>query len=54
MSESTQLGLAAIVAFDMAGYSRLMGANEEDILLALKAHRNAIDPVILSYGARAS
>ena len=39
--------LAAIVAADVAGYSRLMGADEEGTLAALKAHRRAlIDPKI--------
>ena len=44
--------LAAIVSADIAGYSRLMGADEEGTLSALKAHRNAIDPVIFRYGGR--
>ncbi len=44
--------LAAIVFADVAGYSRLMGADEEGTLAALKAHRNAVDPVIYSHGGR--
>jgi len=39
--------LAAILAADVAGYSRLMGADEEDTLARLKAHRSAlVDPKI--------
>src|SRR5579864_8140916 len=39
--------LAAIVAADVAGYSRLMGANEEGTLAQLRAHRRAlVDPKI--------
>lgn len=42
--------LAAIVAADVVGYSRLMGANEEGTLAALKAHRLAlIDPLIAAH-----
>src|ERR1700692_3190 len=38
---------AAIVAADVAGYSRLMGADEEGTLARLKAHRRAlVDPKI--------
>src|SRR6516162_245996 len=39
--------LAAVLAGDVAGYSRLMGADEEGTLAALKAHRRAlVDPKI--------
>jgi adenylate cyclase len=39
--------LAAIVSADVAGYSRLMGADEEGTLAALKSHRHElIDPKI--------
>ncbi len=42
--------LAAIVAADVVGYSRLMGVNEEGTLAALKAHRLAlIDPLIAAH-----
>src|ERR1700745_2806894 len=34
--------LAAILAADVAGYSRLIGANEEGTLAALKAHRREL------------
>ena len=39
--------LAAILAADVAGYSRLIGADEEGTLARLKAHRRElIDPKI--------
>jgi adenylate cyclase len=44
--------LAAIVCADVAGYSRMMGADEEGTHAAFKAHRSAIYPVILNYGGR--
>lgn len=34
--------LAAILAADVAGYSRLMGADEEGTLAQLKAHRSGL------------
>ena len=37
--------LAVIVAIDVAGYSRLMGADEEGTLSRLKLHRAATDPI---------
>ena len=50
MPEGTTRKLAAIVSADVAGYSRLMGQDEDGTLAALKAHRNAIDPVIFNHG----
>jgi class 3 adenylate cyclase/serine/threonine protein kinase len=45
--------LAAIVAADVAGYSRLMGADEVGTLEALKeCRRNTIDPAIAHYKGR--
>ncbi len=44
--------LAAVVAIDVVGYSRLMGKDEEGTIAALKAHRRAIDPIGLQYGGR--
>ena len=42
--------LAAIVAADVAGYSRLMGVDEKRTHLALKGHRKElIDPLIAAY-----
>ncbi len=45
--------LAAIFAADVAGYSRLMGADEEGTLESLKAHRRQlIDPKIKEHRGR--
>lgn len=44
--------LAAIVVADVAGYSRMMAEDEDGTLAALRAHRTAIDPVILNHGGR--
>jgi adenylate cyclase len=45
--------LAAILAADVAGYSRLMGDDEEDTLARLKAHRRElIDPKIAEHHGR--
>jgi adenylate cyclase len=45
--------LAAILAADVAGYSRLMGADEEGTLAALKAcHREVIDPKVVENRGR--
>ena len=45
--------LAAIVCADVAGYSRLMGADEVGTLDKLKAHRkDVIDPSVASHGGR--
>src|ERR1700757_2892819 len=45
--------LAAILAADVAGYSRLMGADEIGTLAALKAHRREIvDPAIAAHKGR--
>jgi class 3 adenylate cyclase len=45
--------LAAILAADVAGYTRLMGADEEDTLRRLKAHRSElVDPKITEYRGR--
>jgi adenylate cyclase len=45
--------LAAIVAADIVGYSRLMEANEEQTLVTLRRHRREfIDPTIATYGGR--
>jgi len=42
--------LAAILAADVAGYSRLMGVDEVGTLAALKAHRREIvDPAIAAH-----
>jgi len=45
--------LAAILAADVAGYSRLMGIDEEGTLLQLKTHRKElVDPKITEYRGR--
>ena len=45
--------LSAILAADVAGYSRLMGVDEEGTLAALKAHRRElIDPLITQHQGR--
>src|SRR5450631_4793515 len=45
--------LAAILAADVAGYSRLMGVDEEGTLAALKAYRrDIIDPKIAEHHGR--
>src|SRR5258706_8919944 len=44
--------LAAIVCADVAGYSRMMGTDEAGTHAAFKAHRRAVDPVILNHGGR--
>jgi adenylate cyclase len=45
--------LAAILAADVAGYSRLMGADEESTLARLKAcRRDLIDPKIAEHRGR--
>jgi adenylate cyclase len=45
--------LAAILAVDVAGYSRLMGADEEGTLRNLKAHRSGLlDPNVAQHRGR--
>jgi adenylate cyclase len=45
--------LAAVLAADVAGYSRLMGASEEQTLAQLKAlRRTLVDPTIASHRGR--
>jgi TolB-like protein/cytochrome c-type biogenesis protein CcmH/NrfG len=51
--ERVQRRLAAILAADVAGYSRLMGADEEGTLVALKSHRGElVDPTIARHTGR--
>ena len=51
--ERLERRLAAILAADVAGYSRLMGADEEDTLARLKAHRAAlVDPKVAEHRGR--
>ena len=45
--------LAAILAADVVGYSRLMGADEAGTLSALKRHREAVfDPAVAAHNGR--
>src|SRR4030088_2660927 len=45
--------LAAVLAADVAGYSRLMGTDEEGTLARLKTVRKAlVDPIITSHPGR--
>jgi adenylate cyclase len=51
--ERVERKLAAILALDVVGYSRLMGADEVGTLRALKsARRDDLDPSIAAYGGR--
>ena len=53
MKQPVERRLAAILAADVAGYSRLMGADEEGTLERLKAHRRAlVDPKIREHRGR--
>jgi class 3 adenylate cyclase len=53
MSERTQRRLAAIIAADIAGYSRLISQDEEGTLRAFRMHRaELIDPLITDHGGR--
>jgi class 3 adenylate cyclase len=42
--------LAAILAADIAGYSRLMGEDEEATVAALKGHQAVLLPLVGGYG----
>ena len=51
--ERVERRLAAVLAADVAGYSRLMGVDEVGTLQALKAHRRElIDPSIAAFKGR--
>ncbi len=53
MKQPVERRLAAILAADVAGYSRLMGADEEGTLDRLKAHRRElVDPKIREHRGR--
>jgi len=49
---SIQRRLAAILAADIAGYSRLMGEDEAATVRDLKAHQAAVLPLVGRYGGR--
>jgi class 3 adenylate cyclase len=44
--------LAAVLAADMAGYSRLMGEDEAGTAQALRDHRDVSDPLVAEHGGR--
>ena len=51
--DNVQRRLAAVLAADVAGYSRLMGVDEEGTLARLKAVRKAlVDPTISKHRGR--
>ncbi|MGA2124764.1 MAG: adenylate/guanylate cyclase domain-containing protein [Xanthobacteraceae bacterium] len=51
--ERTNRRLAAILAADVVGYSRLMGADEAGTLAALKRHRDTLfDPAVVAHNGR--
>ena len=50
--ERAQRRLAAILAADVAGYSRLMGADEKGTLSTLRSHREAVDRLIALHHGR--
>jgi len=53
MSQGTQRRLAAILAADVVGYSRLMEADEADTLATMKARRQELwEPKIQGFGGR--
>src|SRR5215471_7429905 len=52
MKQPVERRLAAILAADMAGYSRLMGLDEAGTAQALREHRTAADPLIAQHGGR--
>src|ERR1700730_9788628 len=52
MKQPVERRLAAILAADVAGYSRLMRAEEAGTAPALREHRAAADPLITQHGGR--
>ncbi|ASS59658.1 TPR end-of-group domain-containing protein (plasmid) [Rhizobium leguminosarum] len=52
-AELVERRLAAILAADVVGYSRLLEANEEETLNALRQHRRELfDPAVATHGGR--
>ena len=49
---ATERKLAAILAADIAGYSRLMEADEEATLNALRGHRELVDKLVAAHRGR--
>ena len=52
MEQRVQRKLAAILAADVVGYSRLMGEDEEGTLATLKSYRSIIDELIQTHDGR--
>ena len=53
VAERVNRKLAAILAAEVVGYSRLMGADEAGMLAALKRHREAVfDPAVAAHNGR--
>ena len=46
MADRVQRKMAVILSADVAGYSRLIGEDEEGTLATLRAHREIIDQLI--------
>jgi adenylate cyclase len=44
--------LAAVLAADVAGFSRLMGVDEAGTARVLREHRAAVHPIVASHGGR--
>jgi len=51
-SDRVQRRLTAILAADVAGYSRLMGLDEAGTARMLHEHRAVVDPIVARYGGR--
>src|SRR6266478_1020496 len=51
-SDRVQRRLTAILAADVAGYSRLMGLDEAGTARTLHEHRAAVDPIVAGCGGR--
>ena len=51
-AERTDRRLAAILAADIAGFSRLMEQDERATLATLTAHRDVMDPLVTNYHGR--
>src|ERR1700730_2350476 len=52
MKQPVERRLAAILAADVAGYSRLMGEDEAGTAPALREHRAAAAPIVAHHGGR--
>jgi adenylate cyclase len=52
MNQPVERRLAAILAADVAGYSRLMGEDEAGTAQTLREHRAAADPLTAQHGGR--